>query len=97
MAYFLSEDAGARVLVIAGFHTGRSKVASFFDGIGRVGLEIDTIWETDSNGGERRAWDPNRVQGPGEDKRWLVVAALKRKGDDYEANEVDRIEKTREM
>jgi EEF1A N-terminal glycine/lysine methyltransferase len=90
MAHFLSVDADARVLMIAGFHTGRPKVASFFDGIGRVGLEIDTIWETDSNG-ERRAWDPKRPQGPGEDKRWLVVAALKRKCEEYEAKEVDHL------
>jgi hypothetical protein len=77
MAHFLADDPRARVLLIAGFHTGRPKVAKFFDIIGDAGLEIDNIWEMDSKG-ERREWDPERPMGPGEGKKWLVIAALKR-------------------
>jgi hypothetical protein len=78
MSHFLANDPGARVLVIAGFHTGRPKVAKFFEIIGDAKLEIERIWEMDSNG-ERRDWDPERPMGPGEGKKWLVVAVLKRR------------------
>jgi nicotinamide N-methyltransferase len=78
MSHFLANDPQARVLIIAGFHTGRPKVANFFEIIGDTGLEVDRIWEMDSSG-ERRAWDPKRPMGPGEGKKWVVVAVLKRK------------------
>lgn len=80
MLHFLSFDATARVWVVAGFHTGRAKVASFLEVAVEAGLEIEEIWERDVNGGERE-WI--KEQGKSEDaterKRWLVVAILRRK------------------
>ena len=80
MLHFVSRDADAQVWVIAGFHTGRTKIASFFDTAVEKGLEISRIYERDVNGHER-AWKRER-DGGREDvtgrKRWLVVAVLKR-------------------
>lgn len=75
MAHFLSWKEDARAWVIAGFHTGRAKIASFFDITAQAGLEIEVIWERDCDGYERtweRDWDDK------EHNRWFVVAILKR-------------------
>ena len=81
MEHFLSHNDGARVLVIAGFHTGRAKLVSFFDIAARAGLAAEKIWERDADGNERE-WV--RVRNGGQEdangrNRWLVVAILKRK------------------
>jgi len=81
MLHFLSRDDDARVWVIAGFHTGRAKLAPFFEVAVEEGLEVESIWERDVDGFER-GWKRER-DGGREDitgrKRWLVVAILRRK------------------
>ena len=81
MEHFLSHKDNARVWVIAGFHTGRAKLVSFFDITAQAGLETDKIWERDADGNERE-WVRERNGGQ-EDatgrNKWLVVAILKRK------------------
>ncbi|KAH7136079.1 hypothetical protein B0J11DRAFT_480318 [Dendryphion nanum] len=81
MAHFLSrDDADARVLCVAGFHTGRKGLVSFFgDVVKNAGLEVEAIWEMDA-GGLRREW---RTRGwgkgdeVGERGRWVVVGVLR--------------------
>ncbi|KAK5165962.1 uncharacterized protein LTR77_008886 [Saxophila tyrrhenica] len=77
--HFLAPDG--RVFAIAGFHTGRAKLAAFFDVAVEEGLEIEEIWEEDVDG-VRREWAKTR-DGGREDvtgrKRWLVLAILKRR------------------
>ena len=81
MLHFLSHDEDARVWVIAGFHTGRAKLAPFFDVAEEGGLEVEEIWERDADGHERQ-WMKERDGGK-EDmsgrKKWLVIAVLKRR------------------
>jgi hypothetical protein len=84
MLHFLSPEPEARVLVIAGFHTGRAKMAPFIEEVvPEVGLEIEDVFEMDAEG-KRREWAKER-DGGREDisgrKKWLVVARLKRKID----------------
>ena len=74
IAHFLSAKEGSRAWVIAGFHTGRAKIVSFFDITAQAGLETEIIFERDADGNERE-WEKER-----EDKernRWMVVAILK--------------------
>ncbi|EME87717.1 uncharacterized protein MYCFIDRAFT_75560 [Pseudocercospora fijiensis CIRAD86] len=71
----------ARVLAIAGFHTGRLKLANFFDVAVSQGLEVEEIYEEDVNG-SRREWVRERDGGredPTARKKWLVIALLKRR------------------
>ncbi|KAJ4304806.1 hypothetical protein N0V90_000334 [Kalmusia sp. IMI 367209] len=81
MLYFLSESPEARVYVIAGFHTGRAKLAPFFEEVvPEAGLEIEDIYEMNAEG-KRRAWSKERDGGRedvGERKKWLVLARLRR-------------------
>jgi nicotinamide N-methyltransferase len=79
MLHFLSPDPEARILVIAGFHTGRARMAPFFDEtVEEVGLVVEEIFEMDANG-KRREWRPNEPEEMiGDRKKWLVVARLKR-------------------
>lgn len=80
MEHFLSYQEDARVWVIAGFHTGRAKLVSFFDIASSLGLEIEEIWERDADGNERewvRERNGGREDATGRNK-WLVVAILKR-------------------
>ncbi|MCJ1478331.1 hypothetical protein MMC13_007009 [Lambiella insularis] len=81
MDHFLSFSSDARIWVVAGFHTGRAKLAPFFDAVLDVGLEVEDIWERDVAGTERR-WEKER-DGGREDitgrKRWLVIAILRRR------------------
>ncbi|KAF2502589.1 hypothetical protein BU16DRAFT_587888 [Lophium mytilinum] len=82
MLHFLSPSPDARVFVIAGFHTGRAKLAPFFEEVvGEEGLEIEEIYEMDANG-VRREWRPERdggLENMGERKKWLVVCRLRRR------------------
>lgn len=82
MVHFLSPDPNARIYVIAGFHTGRAKMAPFIEeAVPKVGLEVEVVFEMDAEG-RRREWAAER-DGGREDvagrKKWLVVARLKRK------------------
>ncbi|KAI9702214.1 MAG: hypothetical protein M1820_006296 [Bogoriella megaspora] len=77
MMHFLTFDANARVLVIAGFHTGRQIVANWFETARKEGLEIEEAWEEDACE-KMRGWDPSREEGVAEAKKWLVCAVLKR-------------------
>ena len=81
MLNFLSHRDEARIWVIAGFHTGRAKLAPFFDVAVEEGLEVEAIWERDVDGLERE-WRKERDGGL-EDvtgrKRWLVIAVLRRR------------------
>lgn len=75
-------NSGGLAYVIAGFHTGRAKMAPFFDpeGMREDGLVVERIWERNAEGGERE-WRDDRGE---EDKdvtarkRWLVVAIVRR-------------------
>jgi nicotinamide N-methyltransferase len=79
MQYFLAPAPSARILVIAGFHTGRAKLAAFFENaVPDSGLEVEEIFELDADG-RRRVWQSHAVEeAVGERKKWLVVARLKR-------------------
>ncbi|KAL6709377.1 hypothetical protein ACN47E_001784 [Coniothyrium glycines] len=81
MLHFLADVPHARVYCIAGFHTGRAKMAPFFDQvIPQQGLEVEDIFEMDANG-ERRPWATERDGGTeniGERKKWLVLARIRR-------------------
>ena len=82
MLHFLSLSADARIFCIAGFHTGRANVASFFEEVvPESGLEIESLYEMDANG-QRRQWRAQMDGGRedvGERKKWLVVARLRRR------------------
>lgn len=79
--WFLRDDGSARAWVVAGFHTGREKMRGFFEeeALGKVGLEVERIWERDCDGVEREwSWDRG-FEDPVGRKRWLTCAVLKRK------------------
>ena len=82
MLHFLSDSPDARVLCIAGFHTGRAKVAPFFEEtVPQMGLVVEELYEMNADG-LRRPWAKERDGGRediGERKKWLVVARLKRR------------------
>ncbi|KAK4508260.1 hypothetical protein PRZ48_001998 [Zasmidium cellare] len=81
MLHLLSREPGARIFSIAGFHTGRAKLALFYQEAVAQGLEIESIYEEDSDG-NRREWMEERDGGTEnvtERKRWLVIAILKRR------------------
>ncbi|GFP59778.1 hypothetical protein ACSS6W_009645 [Trichoderma asperelloides] len=78
--HFLKKTGSARAWVVAGFHTGRAKMAGFYDADAlreEGGVEIERIWERDCDGVER-PWDVEREDDITVRKRWLVVAVLKR-------------------
>lgn len=81
MLHFLShDDEHARVWVIAGFHTGRATLASFFEVACEAGLEVERIWERDVQGNERE-WvkeAQSRPEDVSEKRKWVVVAILGR-------------------
>lgn len=81
MLHFLADEPQARIYCIAGFHTGRAKVAPFFaETVPQQGLEVEEIFEMDANG-KRRPWATERDGGTeniGERKKWLVLARIRR-------------------
>jgi hypothetical protein len=80
MLHFLQSSPDARILAIAGFHTGRAILTGFFDEAIAQGLCIEEIYEENTRGG-RREWARERDGGLEhviDRKRWLVLAVLKR-------------------
>ena len=80
MLHFLSDDPDARVLAIGGFHTGRAKLAAFFDVAVEKGLEVQEIYEEDAEG-NRREWLKEKDGGREnvtERKKWLTISILRR-------------------
>ncbi|KAF2020396.1 hypothetical protein BU24DRAFT_339297 [Aaosphaeria arxii CBS 175.79] len=81
MLHFLSDSPDARIFCIAGFHTGRAKMAPFYEEVvPSAGLEVEEIYEMDARG-RRRSWKRERDGGNenvGERKKWLSVARLRR-------------------
>ncbi|KAG5287720.1 nicotinamide N-methyltransferase [Histoplasma capsulatum G186AR] len=75
---------GGVAWVVAGFHTGREIVASFFETAVAMGLLVEQIWERDVNatseeGVVTREWMPVRPgEGPENRARWCVVAFLRK-------------------
>lgn len=66
-------------LAIAGFHTGRAKVADFLEVCKDGGLIIESVEERDVEG-VKRPWVADRgKEDPVERKRWLTITRLKRK------------------
>jgi nicotinamide N-methyltransferase len=80
IAHFMKDGPESRAWVVAGFHSGRHKMAPFFadEALKAVGLEVEHILERDAEGIER-AWVSDRgIEDPGIRKRWLTIAVLKR-------------------
>lgn len=80
MLHYLIDDKCARAFVVAGFHTGRARLAAFFEVAIQEGLEIEEIYEEDVEG-VRREWCEERdggTENTTERKRWLVIARLRR-------------------
>lgn len=67
--------------VVAGFHTGRAKMANFFvEGtLVKHNLEVDSITERDPDGIERQFVFDRGIEDVTVRKRWLVVSVLKHK------------------
>ncbi len=82
MLHFLTTDPSGRIFAVAGFHTGRAKLAAFFEIAEAEGMEAEEVYKEDVQGA-RRDWATER-DGGREDvtgrKRWLLVAILKRRG-----------------
>jgi nicotinamide N-methyltransferase len=79
IAHFLKPGGDSRAWVVAGFHTGREKMKGFFEeeGLRKVGLCVERIWERDCDGLERE-WSWDGEEGLSMRKRWLAIAVLKR-------------------
>jgi len=84
ISWFLSHDG--RAWIIAGFHTGRPKMAGFFDEeqLAQEGLEVEKIWERDAEGHEREWVTDRGVEDITRRKRWLVIAILKKKTNKFQ-------------
>jgi nicotinamide N-methyltransferase len=79
ICWFLKDEGKA--WVIAGFHTGRAKMAPFFDrdALAEHGLEVESIVERDPNGKEREWTFDRGIEDVSERKRWLVISVLRKK------------------
>lgn len=77
--HFMSDQG--RAWVVAGFHTGRLKMAPFFDrsSLAERGLEIEKIWEKNAEGRDREWVEDRGFEDATERKRWLAIGVLKRK------------------
>ncbi|KAF2231336.1 hypothetical protein EV356DRAFT_525983 [Viridothelium virens] len=78
MLHFLAMEERARVLMIAGFHTGRKVLGRWFETAKKEGLDVEVAWE-ESGDGAVREWMVGRQEGFEEEKKWMVLAVLKRK------------------
>ena len=75
---FLAETPDACAWVVAGFHTGRAVVASFWPVAEQEGLYVEQCWERDAFG-QTRPWKAEREEGIGDRAKWSVLAVLRRR------------------
>ena len=78
----LARTQAARAHFVAGLHTGRYTLDSFFRAAGEAGLELVEATEREVQGeGRRREWDVRRAESVDEDererRRWVVWSVLK--------------------
>ncbi|KAK6534181.1 hypothetical protein TWF281_005514 [Arthrobotrys megalospora] len=78
MLHFLDNSPTSRVIVVAGLHTGRQKMANFWD-VAVKSFDIDNIIERDIDGIEREYKADRGIEDVIERKRWLIVGSLKKK------------------
>ncbi|KAF3931108.1 hypothetical protein ABW20_dc0107676 [Dactylellina cionopaga] len=79
MLHFIDDtNPAARVIVVAGLHTGRPKVANFWDVAVQNGFEVESIKERDVDGTEREYAADRGIEDPSERKRWLILGVLKK-------------------
>ncbi|KAF3319076.1 hypothetical protein TWF173_003530 [Orbilia oligospora] len=78
MLHFLDDGPTSRVVVVAGLHTGRQKMANFWD-VAAKSFDIDTIKERDIDGIEREYEADRGIEDVVERKRWLIIGTLKKK------------------
>ena len=80
ISHFLAYSSDARAIVVAGFHTGREIVASFFREISSssLSLTIEELWEADVENRTRPWMGGDFVESLGERSKWHVVAIIKR-------------------
>ncbi|KAH8147024.1 uncharacterized protein LAJ45_08823 [Morchella importuna] len=79
IAHLLAKDGGL-CLAIAGYHTGRAKVANFFDSAERAGLElVGPIRERNTEGVEREWVRDRGFEDPVERKQWLAIGVFRHK------------------
>jgi EEF1A N-terminal glycine/lysine methyltransferase len=77
---FLEQTSSSRIFLVAGIHTGRPVLTSFFKTAASSGLipDEDGIIERSVITGVQRAWVEDRgLEDLVERKQWLVVAKLK--------------------
>ena len=78
----LARTPAARAHFVAGLHTGRYTLDSFFRAAGEAGLALVEVTEREVQGeGRRREWDVRRAESVDEDecerRRWVVWSVLK--------------------
>lgn len=80
IAWFLSP--GGKAWVVSGFHTGRAKMAGFYDAelLAEHGMEVESIIERDSEGREMEWVTDRGFEDVTERKCWLVVSVLRKRG-----------------
>ncbi|KAI6246027.1 Protein N-terminal and lysine N-methyltransferase EFM7 [Erysiphe necator] len=78
ISWFLA--TGGLAWIVAGFHTGRKKLKEFFEinSLSRAGLILDQIWEKNADGTEREWLVDRGLENITEQKRWLVIAILRK-------------------
>ncbi|POS86368.1 hypothetical protein EPUL_001466 [Erysiphe pulchra] len=78
ISWFLA--TGGLAWIVAGFHTGRKNITGFFktDSLRRAGLILDKIWERNADGTEREWLVDRGIENITEQKRWLVIAILRK-------------------
>jgi len=77
LCMLLRKTAGARIHLIAGLHTGRYTLQAFMDAA-KNELDIQSAWEGEVSGFERREWSVSRdgTENEQERRQWVVWMIL---------------------
>lgn len=76
----LKKDESAKILLVAGLHTGRYTIQRFLENVsGSEELALDTVMEKEATGAAVREWDAQREDGESEEerRRWVVEIRLR--------------------
>ena len=75
----LKKTPGARVHLVAGYHTGRYIVDSFLNAVSNVQMEIEDTTERQVGGSQQRAWGVQRAEEETEEerRRWVLWVVLR--------------------
>lgn len=77
LRFALRRSSSARIVLVAGLHTGRYTIQSFIHAVQEAGFDVESAVEKEVKGPQERRWNVAGDEDEKERRRWVVWIVLK--------------------